>query len=145
MTITDLIPVLRGTGAHRAVDEVARLREENTKLLERQAAADDFFESQDKLITDLEGEVRKLKVRAETAEQTVEQLKADNRRLRTELAPHWAAEANENAIDVPPMERDTTAVEDQATAPIEVLTLPQAFGTNPAHVPAWAVRAEGVA
>ncbi|MCX5529011.1 hypothetical protein OG785_45200 [Streptomyces sp. NBC_00006] len=138
MTITDLIPVLRGTGTRRAVDEVDRLREENAKLLERQAAADDFFESQDKLITDLEADVRKLKVRAETAEQTIEQLKADNRRLRAELAPHRAAEANANAVDVPPMERDTTAVEDQATAPIEVLTLRQAFGTNPAHVPSWA-------
>jgi hypothetical protein len=59
-------------------------------------------------------------------------------RLRAELAPYRAAEANENAVDVPPMERDTTAVEDQATAPVPVLTLQQAFGTDPAHVPSWA-------
>lgn len=141
MSITDLIPALRGTGTRRAVDEVDRLREDNVKLLERQAAADDFFETQDKLITELEADVRKWKSRAETAEQAVEQLDADNARLRTELAPHWAAEANENAIDVPPAERDTSAIEDQATAPagIDVRPLWEALAvTNPASVPSWA-------
>jgi septal ring factor EnvC (AmiA/AmiB activator) len=70
--------------------------------------------------------------------QDLEAANAEVARLRDELAPHRAAEANVNAVDVPPMERDTSAVEDQATAPIEVLTLPQAFGTDPAHVPSWA-------
>ncbi|MFZ3592251.1 hypothetical protein [Streptomyces sp. BH104] len=140
MTITNLIPALRGTGTRRAVDEVERLRQDNTVLLNRQAAADEFFETQDKLITGLERDVRTLKARAETAERTVQQLKADNARLRTELAPHWAAEANANAITVPPPERDTTAVEDQATAPMgtDVKPLWEALATNPAHVPTWA-------
>ncbi|MFJ6239828.1 hypothetical protein ACIQH0_37880 [Streptomyces griseus] len=65
---------------------------------------------------------------------------------RSLLAPYLAAEANANAITVPPAERDTTAVEDQATAPIKVTTLREAFGigpvvatqgsTDPAHLPA---------
>lgn len=64
---------------------------------------------------------------------------AEVARLRAELAPYRAAEANAHRVDVPLMERDTTAVEDQATEPVPVLTLQQAFGsTNPADVPTWA-------
>lgn len=62
--------------------------------------------------------------------------------LKAELAPHRAAQANRDAVTVPPMERDTTAVEDQATAPVAVLTLQQAFGTDPTHIPSWAARGE---
>lgn len=61
--------------------------------------------------------------------------------LRLKFGAELAAEANANAITVPLMVRDTTAIEDQATGPIPVITLQQAFGsTDPAHVPAWATR-----
>lgn len=43
MTLNDLIPALKGPGRRRAVDEVERLREDNIRLLNRQAAADDYF------------------------------------------------------------------------------------------------------
>ncbi|MEU0160144.1 hypothetical protein ABZ154_15220 [Streptomyces sp. NPDC006261] len=52
-------------------------------------------------------------------------------RLRAELAPYKAAEANANAITVPPAERDTTAFEDQATAPIDVRELRNRFAAGP--------------
>ena len=38
-----LITSLRGTGSRRAVDKVHELRDENVKLMTRQAAADDYF------------------------------------------------------------------------------------------------------
>ncbi|MFB7736245.1 hypothetical protein ACFC08_18030 [Streptomyces sp. NPDC056112] len=43
MTFTDLFPALKGQGRRRAADKVDELREENAKLLDRQAAADDYF------------------------------------------------------------------------------------------------------
>lgn len=62
---------------------------------------------------------------ARLAEEAVQRLEADVdeargqcKKLRQELAPHRAAEANANKVDVPPMVRDTSAVEDQATEPV---------------------------
>ena len=43
MSISNLIPGLKGTGSRRAVDKIAELRDENRKLLTRQMAADDYF------------------------------------------------------------------------------------------------------
>ena len=43
--------------------------------------------------------------------------------LRKRLAPFLSAQANANRVDVPPMERDTSAIEDQATGPINVTAL----------------------
>lgn len=43
--------------------------------------------------------------------------------LRARFGAQIAAEANANAVTVPPMVRDTTAIEDQATGPIDVRTL----------------------
>ncbi|MFI8872398.1 hypothetical protein [Streptomyces sp. NPDC055243] len=43
-----------------------------------------------------------------------------------ELAELRAFKANATAVDVPPMERDTRAVEDQATGPIDVRPLHEA-------------------
>ncbi|MEW2463082.1 hypothetical protein AB0872_20560 [Microbacterium sp. NPDC047426] len=75
MSIVDRIPGLKGTGSHRAHDRIAELerqlkeqaegyearlaelREENVVLLNRQAAADDFFMIQDQYATDLEAEL----------------------------------------------------------------------------------------
>lgn len=41
-------------------------------------------------------------------------------RVRRQLAPYLAAEANEQAVTVPPWERDTSDPADQATGPIDV-------------------------
>jgi hypothetical protein len=43
--------------------------------------------------------------------------------LRARFGAQLAAEANANRIDVPPMIRDTSAIEDQATGPIDVRPL----------------------
>lgn len=59
--------------------------------------------------------------------------------LRARLAPYLAAEANATAVSLPPLERDTSDPADQATEPVRVLTLAEAFGSNdPAHIPRWA-------
>lgn len=62
--------------------------------------------------------------------------------LRKRLAPFLAAEANATTITVSPMVRDTSAIEDQATGPIDVRALWQARDagllqpvTDPGHVP----------
>lgn len=62
-------------------------------------------------------------------------------RLRAKFGPQLAAEANANRITVPPMVRDTSAVEDQATGPIDVKALWDARDagllgpvTDPGHV-----------
>lgn len=62
-------------------------------------------------------------------------------RLRAKFGPQLAAEANANRITVPPMIRDTSAVEDQATGPIDVTTLWAARDagrlgpvTDPSHI-----------
>ncbi|MEU1087704.1 hypothetical protein ABZ401_12890 [Streptomyces sp. NPDC005892] len=50
--------------------------------------------------------------------------------LRAQLAPYLAAEANNAAITVPDAVRDTTAVEDQATTPIDVRPLWEALNAG---------------
>lgn len=64
MSLIDHIPGLKGTGSHRAHDRIAeleqlveQLREENVVLLNRQAAADDFFMIQDEYTTSVEQEL----------------------------------------------------------------------------------------
>jgi 5'-3' exonuclease len=73
VTVLDLIPGLKGTGSRRAVDKLAELRDENVKLLNRQAAADDFFA----ILTHDRDEVYAMwkaeKERRETAEKELEQ------------------------------------------------------------------------
>jgi hypothetical protein len=84
--VTSIFPRLRGTGAHRADDRIAELerqmkeltagyearlselREENVVLLNRQAAADDFFMIQDQYTTEVEQELAEEK-RAHAATQ----------------------------------------------------------------------------
>ena len=55
--------------------------------------------------------------------------------LKTKFGPQLAAEANANRVDVPPMVRDTSAPEDQATAPIDVRPLWEALGVGPVTDP----------
>lgn len=128
--MTSILPRLRGTGSRRAVDEVERLREDITKLLNRQAADDDFFAilMHDVVTTNAAWQQEK-QLRGE-AEEAASQMQMDRDewrdealRLRARFGAQIAAEANANRIDVPPMYRDTSAIEDQATGPIDVRPL----------------------
>jgi hypothetical protein len=148
VTLTDLIPGLKGNGNRRAVDKIAELRDENRKLLTRQMAADDYFA----LLMQDRDEVYAAWGFAEQARQEAEMVAAcmqserDEWRdealaLRAKFGPQLAAEANAHRVDVPPMVRDTAAMEDQATGPIDVTTLWAARDagllgpvTDPGHV-----------
>ncbi|MGV0098127.1 hypothetical protein [Streptomyces californicus] len=141
---------------HRAADAVANLRDENRRLLAQLVGAHGHIAVQERQLADVrakqtEAEQVVVCLDADLDERTVEldQAQAEIRQLHAQLAPYLAADANANAITVPPAERDTTAVEDQATAPINTRELharfaagpvvslhhsPQAAG--PAHIPA---------
>ncbi|MFD5910301.1 hypothetical protein ACFWHL_16440 [Streptomyces massasporeus] len=130
MSITDLIPALKGHGRRRAVDEVERLRSnEITLLTNLHAAGDEIALLQQDL-----AEARQKQVEAEeiaVQQQAVAGSLAEERdywrdqalALKARFGPHLAAEANANRITVPRMQRDTSAIEDQATGPIDVRPL----------------------
>jgi hypothetical protein len=106
---------------------IRNLRDENVRLLNRQAAADDFFAILLHDVTTTNAAWQQEKQLRGEAEEAAAQMRmerdewmAEALRLRAQLAPYKAAEANANRIDVPPMVRDTSAVEDQATGPIDV-------------------------
>lgn len=138
MSLTSLIPGLRGTGGRRAVDKVDELRDENRRLLTRQMAADDYFalllQDRNDVYAAWEFEQAK-RAEAEQAAAAMQSERDDWRdrflALQARFGPQLAAEANANRIDVPPMVRDTSAIEDQATGPIDVR-------------PLWAARDEGL-
>lgn len=173
MTLTDLLPIRREKPRrkHRADDRIADLkarheqqlaglRQENVALLNRQAAADDFFMLQDQYLTGLEADLAAAVQRRERSDEVLASYQADldealaeNGRLTDELlalrarfGPQMAAEDNAHRVDVPPMVRDTSAIEDQATGPIYVQTLWDALGVGPAAAvtdpgrvpPSWA-------
>lgn len=173
MTLTDLLPSRREKPRrkHRADDriadlkarhaaELAKLRAENVALLERQAAADDFFTLQDQYLTGLEADLAAEVQRRERSDEVLasyqvdlEEAAAESERLTDELlalrarfGPQMAAEANATAVTVPPGFRDTGAIEDQATGPIYVQPLwdalnagPTTAVTDPGRVPpSWA-------
>lgn len=123
MTITDLIPALKGHGRRRAVDKVAELRQENVILLGNLHAAGDEIAL---LSQDLNQE-KQLRGDAEEAAAQM-RMERDEWRdealaLRARFGAQIAAEANANRVHVPPMVRDTSAIEDQATGPIDVRAL----------------------
>lgn len=138
MTLTDLIPSLRGTGSRRAVDKVAELRRENVILLSNLHAAGDE-------VALLRQDLGEARAKQGDAELVVVQQQADlidltadrdewrdeALALRARFGAQMAAEANAAAVTVPPMVRDTSAIEDQATGPIHVQTLWDALGTGP--------------
>jgi hypothetical protein len=160
VTLTDLIPGLKGNGSRRAVDKIAELRDENRKLLTRQMAADDYFallmQDRDEVHAAWQQE-KKARLLLEDINRSLRgevdgwQELADG--LRAQLAPFLAAEANANRVDVPPMVRPIDGPEDQATGPIYVKPLWEALdvhyagpgAASPTHVPSWAVADEGVA
>ncbi|MEU8623234.1 hypothetical protein [Streptomyces sp. NPDC048669] len=144
---------IRRTRKHRAVDAVTQLRDENRRLLTQLIGAHDHIAIQDHTLAEVRVHLAEagqvvVCLSANVEELTVErdQALAATVALRARLVPYLAADANRNAVTVPDSIRDTTAVEDQATAPINVLPLWQAHGigpviatagsTDPAHLPA---------
>lgn len=130
MTITDLLPSLKGRGRRRAVDEVERLRENEIALLTNLHAAGDE-------IALLRQDLKEARARQAEAEEIVVAQLADiddltaerdmwrdeALALRTRFGPQLAAEANANAVTVPSWVRDTRDPADQATGPIDVRPL----------------------
>jgi predicted GNAT family acetyltransferase len=100
VTITDLIPALKGRGRRRAVDEVERLRQNEIALLTNLHAAGDEIAL---LRNDLADAHKK---QGEAEELVVKQL-ADI----------------DDAVTVPSWVRDTSDPADQATGPIDVSPL----------------------
>lgn len=158
ITLTDLLPVRRDRRKHTRSGIVRRLRAEIQELLAWQAGADDYFE---RLAQDREQVygawqfAEQCRQEAETVAMCALEEKAA---LAAELA-WWrerfgqqvADEINADRVTVPPMVRDTSAMEDQATGPIDVRDLRERFATgpvvslhhspqaaSPTHVPSWA-------
>ncbi|MEV7492248.1 hypothetical protein AB0O08_16020 [Streptomyces anulatus] len=156
-----LIPgISRTKPKHRAADKVAEL-ERQLKVQQAQTASafGQLIGAADTIAT-LEADLADVRAKRAEAEQVVvclaadpderteerDQALAEASRLRAQLAPYLAADANAHAITVPLAERDTSSFEDQATEPIKVTTLREAFAvgpvvatqgsTDPAHLPA---------
>lgn len=83
----------------------------------------------------LEDQLDKAAIKVSGALYDLQSMTADRDRLQVELIDARAELANATRVDVPPMERDTSAVEDQATGPIDVQTLWDAHGTGPVTDP----------
>lgn len=156
MTLTDLLPVriglfdrtARPVRKHRALDEIDRLRAE----VARQRT---LLDGAHALIAGLQMQNGDAEVKQAAAEELVVQQQADIDEIteerdelrdevlmfRARFGPQLAAEANAQRITVPRMIRDTSAVEDQATGPIDVRSLWEARDagllgpvTDPSHV-----------
>lgn len=128
----------RRRGRHHPDEVIRRLQDENDKLRRREAPADDYFAVLHEDVVTTNAAWEKEKRHREHAEKTlteaweyIARLEAENESLTAELAPLRAAEANANAVTVPPMVRDTSAIEDQATGPIDVRPLHEALGISP--------------
>ena len=121
MSITSLLPRLGGSGTHRIHDENSRLKAAVRTLTRWQEQANDYFA---RLIADREvvyacwQDEREGRLLAEEAAAEMrsdrDEWRDEALRLRAELAPYRAAEANANRVVVPPMQRIGA---DQETAP----------------------------
>lgn len=120
------IPRLRGTGLHRAVDEVDHLRHQLKGAglliagLRQQAADARAAEDRANAKANRLGEIE---IRAEIAE-------AEAAAMRAELTALRAFKANATATSVPAGRRDIDP-DDQPTQPIHVMPLWQALGVGP--------------
>jgi hypothetical protein len=145
VTVLDRIPGLRGTGSHRAVAEVLRLREREREL---ETALGRAVDRAALLQWDLtlanahvaEAEMLVVKQQADIFDLTDErdQLAEEVAALRRRFSAQLAADANTHRITVPPMVRPVNGPEDEATTPIEVRPLWDAHGvrpvTDPGHI-----------
>jgi hypothetical protein len=148
MTLGELLPVRLGHFAraprtrHRAVDEVDRqkalrvgadllVRTQRVQIddLERKLAATGAFRAEaEELVVQQQADIDDL-----TAERDA--LLEEAAALKRRFAAQLAADANAHRVTVPPMIRDTSALEDQATGPIPVQALWDALGVQPVTDP----------
>jgi hypothetical protein len=134
MTITDLIPALKGHGRRRAVDEVDRLRSQEITLLTNLHAAGDRIAVLEQALAETgrkQAEAEEIVVQqlADLDDVTAERdaLAEEVAALKRRFGAQLAAEANAARIDVPPMIRPVDGPEDEATAPIDVRPLWEAL------------------
>ncbi|GGS41160.1 hypothetical protein F2B00_03190 [Streptomyces parvus] len=132
------IPGISRSKPKHAMSTENKLRADVTRLMNRQAAADDYFAVLLADRADVYEAWQNAEAKAARAEDTVVwqdhrlcKQEAELGRLRAQLAPYLAADANANAITVPPSERDSSRFEDQATAPIDVRELRNRFAAGP--------------
>jgi seryl-tRNA synthetase len=123
---------------HRAVDAVAHLSEENRRLRAQLVGASAAVGQLDQRLAAAHNQLKaahgtnvSLVRQVNDLSTERDQLADKNEALAVQLAPHLAADANRNAVTVPPSVRDTTAGEDQATTPIDVRELRERFNTGP--------------
>ena len=148
MSLADLIPVRlparkpRPQAKHRAADEVERLRLKlgwaNALIRTQQVQIDDAEKRNDwTAAQQIAAEELVVKQQADLDELTAERdgLLEEVAALKRRFAPQLAADANAHRITVPPMIRDTSALEDQATGPIPVQALWDALGVQPVTDP----------
>jgi hypothetical protein len=148
VTLADLMPVRLGVlkptrqPKHRASDEVERLRLKlgwANDLIRTQAVQIGDAEIRNDWTSACQAQAEELvvKLQADVDDLTAErdQLAEELAALRLRFAPQLAAEANATRITVPPMIRDTSALEDQATGPIDVRPLWDALGIRPVTDP----------
>ncbi|MDQ0792054.1 hypothetical protein [Streptomyces sp. B1I3] len=119
-------PKHRGTGRKRAKEQT-----ENQQLLRQVGGAIEYIGQLEIVNACLEATAMKVTVQRDRSWARANALQAELARVNGLLAPYLAAEANAGAVTVPGAERDTTAIEDQATAPIDVKPLWEAHGISP--------------
>ena len=133
-----LISVRTRRPKHRAIDRLAELATEKQSLINQLVGAAGHItrlelQLKDTRAKQAEAEQVAACLDADLVERTAElgEVRAELATTRALLAPFLAAEATAGAVTVPEMERDTTAPEDQATAPIDVRPLWEAHGISP--------------
>jgi predicted nuclease with TOPRIM domain len=121
----------RGLTPWQLVQKIRRLEQEadetTCKVIELTTENDELKAER----TRLEGDFDQAAIDLSGCREDLQAAEDEIAYLRKRLAPFLAAEANETAVTVPPMVRDTAAIEDQATGPIYVKPLWDALGTGP--------------
>lgn len=113
----------RGLTPWQLVQKIRRLEgeldEATCKVIELTTEVDELQDER----TRLEGDFDQAAIDLSGTREDLQAAESEIAYLRKRLAPFLAAQANANRVTVPPMERDTTAIEDQATGPINVTAL----------------------